>query len=184
MNDEKRLLKELYAHREKCVNLLLGRTNCDRDTAENVFIEAVFTYRKKIAENTLPDRKIYVSNYLYGICHNLWLKNYASEKRMRDAAGDVARYFYEYLPDHINEINASVYQENLLTVIQDSLRSMGEKCRSIIRMFYYEEKSMTEIAEIMRFKTSVVATTVKYRCFKEFRDKVFRAKRKQEITDF
>lgn len=184
MYNEKRLLKELYVHRERCVNLLLSKTNCDRDTAENVFIEAVFTYKKKVTENNLPDRKIHISSYLYGICHNLWLKSYASEKKLKDSAGDVARYFYEYLPDSINSISAKMYQENLLHVMQDSLKSMGDKCRSIIKLFYYEDKTMTEIAEIMNFKTSIVATTAKYRCFKEFRDRVLRAKRKQEITDF
>ena len=184
MYNEKKLLRELYEHREKCVKRLLSNTNCDRDTAENVFIEAVFTYKKKVTENTLPDRKIHVSNYLYGICHNLWLKSYASEKKVKDSAGDVARYFYEYLPDTINGVSAKMYQENLLQVMQESLKSMGEKCRSIIRLFYYEDKSMTEIAQIMKFKTSIVATTAKYRCFKEFRDKVMTAKRKLEITKF
>lgn len=183
MDNDRTLLKELYSYRKKCVDRLLIKTNCDQDTAENIFIEAVFTYKKKKNENNLPDSPINVKGYLYGICHNLWLKNYDAERKVRAAATDVTRYFYDYLPDHISSGNAKIYKENLLLAIQKSLNEMGVKCRNIIRLFYYEGKSMTEIAEIMDFKTPVVATTAKYRCFKEFRKKAYQAKKNQEIED-
>lgn len=181
MDNDRTLLKDLYRYRERCVNLLQVRTNCDQDIAENIFIEAVFTYKKKKNENNLPNKPINVKGYLYGICHNLWLKNYDAERKAREAAADVTRYFYDYLPDHITGNNAKMYKESLLSAIQESLNGMGAKCRNIIRLFYYEEKSMTEIAEIMNFKTPVVATTAKYRCFKEFREKAFQARKNQEI---
>ncbi|MEL6557528.1 MAG: sigma-70 family RNA polymerase sigma factor [Bacteroidota bacterium] len=183
MDNERTLLKELYGYRKKCVDLLLIKTNCDQDMAENIFIEAVFTYKKKKNENNLPDKPINVRGYLYGICHNLWLKNYDAERKVREAATDVTRYFYDYLPDHINGSNAKMHKENLLQAIQESLNAMGAKCRNIIRLFYYEEKSMTEIAKIMNFKTPVVATTAKYRCFKEFRKKAYQASKNQEIKE-
>jgi len=184
MNNDNKLLRELYSHREKCVDSLLIKTNCDNDLAENIFIEAVFTFRKKKRNGNLPEERLNIKTYLIGICYKLWLKNYAHEKKVKESQGDVATYFYEYLPAHIDEISARQYKESLLLAVQDSLRSMDDKCRRIIKLFYYEEKSMTEIAKIMDFKTSVVATSTKYRCFKEFRDRAYKIKQKLVNKDF
>ncbi len=184
MDNDKKLLRELYYHRETCVNSLLIKTNCDHDQAENIFIEAVFTFRKKKQIGSLPTKKLNTRAYLIGICYKLWQKQYEREKKFKDSSTDIAQYFYEYLPNHINSESARSYKENLLVAIQESLISMGQKCRKIIRLYYYEEKSMTEIAEIMEFNTPVVATSTKYRCFKEFKDKAFKMIKKVENSDF
>ncbi|MEL6558860.1 MAG: sigma-70 family RNA polymerase sigma factor [Bacteroidota bacterium] len=165
-------LRELYSYRPSCVSYLRNKTNCEQDVAENLFIEAVIDLVKtknKEEFSQIREKK----TFLIRTCYNHWKRMYYAKKRDLKQEDNIAMYFYDY------KVNRSPYdvdeytiEEERLSTILNVLSHLGDKCKKIIRFFYYEKKSMPEIAEIMGFKTPVVATSAKYRCLKQLREKV------------
>lgn len=170
LNDQH--LRELYSYRSSCISYLRSKTNCEHDVAENLFIEAVIDLVRTKDQKQLEQIRE-IKTFLMRTCYNHWKRMHYAKKRDLKQADNIAMYFYDY------KVNRSPYdvdehstEEERLSVIMDVLSDLGEKCKKIIRFFYYEKKSMPEIAEIMGFKTAVVATTAKYRCLKQLREKV------------
>lgn len=51
--------------------------------------------------------------------------------------------------------------------------SLGEQCQQILRLYYFERRSMQEVAEITGFKDEQKARNKKYKCMKALKDLIF-----------
>ena len=54
--------------------------------------------------------------------------------------------------------------------IRASFSKMGEKCQEILRLFYYQEKNLDEITNIMQYQNKDVAKSQKSRCIKQLKE--------------
>lgn len=161
------LVKECKA---VCINHLLKKTNCDMDTAEDVFTEAIVDFGEKVVAGTVNDIKN-LKGYMVGTCYNKWLSNYRKARRISEQEPDVERYFYDYMePEEASAIEEM--RELLHEVSGKALQMLSESCQSVIRYFYIEERDMKEIASLMGFASTEVARATKYKCFKKLREHV------------
>jgi len=179
MNNENEFLRMLYGYRKPCVEYLLGKTNCNITDAENIFIEAVIDLkRKKSLEDIMQIRNL--NTFLLRVCFNHWKRFYYTEKKKVDPKNITSSYFYNYQQDSHDDEEINKMEEELLELSNKALHSLDGKCQEIIKYFYYQNKTMTEIASLMGFNTPAVATTAKYRCIKKLRDLAFQIKKKNE----
>jgi len=74
----------------------------------------------------------------------------------------------EYSPD-VSEAIAN--QENLKYVMA-LFEKLGDTCRRILQLFYYEELAMKEICEQLEFSSEQVLRNKKYKCLKSLTDSV------------
>ena len=49
---------------------------------------------------------------------------------------------------------------------------MGESCRKILSLFYYENLSMKEIVSQMHYENEQVVRNKKYKCLQQLTDKI------------
>lgn len=94
-----------------------------------------------------------------------WRREYFNRKKEENLTDNIERYFYEYLEDDIEVKEAERLKDLVLMTTRNAISTLSEKCQKLIKLFYYDEKSMTEISQIMGFNNAVVATSTKYRCF-------------------
>lgn len=106
--------------------------------------------------------------YLYGMGKNLWRKELKRRKISPQFPHDEEINMFE----NYTEEEAS-YKAMLTKVLRTSLSKLGEDCRSLIKLFYYDQISMQEIAEKMGFGSSRVAITTKSRCWKRLKEKAY-----------
>jgi DNA-directed RNA polymerase specialized sigma subunit len=72
----------------------------------------------------------------------------------------------EYLDEDYNE------DENNLQValLQKGLDKLGEQCRKVLKLFYYEEKKLDEIQFELNYTNKDVLKSQKSRCLKQLKD--------------
>ena len=122
-----------------------------------------------------------LKSYLIGICNMYWKKHLAYEQKINRSIKNVEYYYYEHFTNSAYTFEViEDAKEQLLSITDRSIALLGEKCRKLIRLFYFEKKSMTEIAETMGFNTQAVATATKYRCFKDLKQKALELKKELE----
>ena len=81
---------------------------------------------------------------------------------------------YKYIAHALNakkaEREASEERER---VVADAVLAMSDRCRQILTLFYYEQRSLDEILEIRPENTSKVGLkTSKYKCMQRLREVV------------
>lgn len=159
-NDNTCLKTIFLEHGNYCTKNLIKKTNCSVEDADDIFIDAIINFRERL----LCDKIEYLTNiraYLFSTCYNMWLVKYRKSKQHESHAEDI-RSFYK---DSAN--TSDLDKEELYTLANNAISTLGDKCQTIIRLFYLNKLTMTEIAEEMGFAGAGVAKTIKARCYKK-----------------
>lgn len=136
--------------------------NGSDEEAADVLQDAMCILNDKIKEPTFQ-LSASLSTFLYSICRNLWLmklRKSGTEQKLKDTI----KFSGESLYSDIDE-----EKENLLNRIEKSLSKLGETCRKIIAMYYYEKKNMEEIALSVGMKNADTVKAQKYRCLQQLK---------------
>lgn len=169
-----------HLYNDLCVSRLVGGMNCDRETAKDIFLDALIDLRDKVigdGKKEINDVKAYIT----GTCRNMFLKRIAANSSFYKKTSDIQRYYYKealgeenfdlLVKGELEEMETKAKQDRLKQ-IQKSLNSLGKKCQTILKQFYIHKKSMVDIATEMGFSSANVAKTTKSRCFKKWRENI------------
>jgi len=102
-----------------------------------------------------------LGTFIFAVVRNLWLRRLARAKKE--------------LPDPdagINEISGDasplerLIEEEETGLVARALEMIGEPCKQLLLLFYWEEQSLEEIALALGFANASTAKSKKYQCKK------------------
>ena len=137
--------------------------NGSRDDAADVIQETIVAFVEIVEQGKFRGDSS-IKSFLFAITRNLWL----TELRKRDSADNRNKNF-EKGKDILDEgaANHLVKREYFL-MIQQLFEKLGDKCRQLLMMVYYENLSMSEIVDqIAGYQNEQVLRNKKYKCMKQ-----------------
>ena len=141
-----------------CTKTLISKRNCTLEDAEDLFIDAVLIFRRKILNNEIS-YLINLKTYIYKICDNNFLAKLKKETTQKNKDLDVGKFLYQ----------ESVEQDpRLVNSARHAWDNLSEKCKDIIYLFYVEAINMEEKAKLLGLSNSDTAKSTKSRCYKRF----------------
>lgn len=91
-----------------------------------------------------------------------------------DETFDQAKFEQEYLKE--KEAETSIYEDpDMQAVLAAELSYIPDPCNKILKLYYFDELSMTEIADTMNYSGPNTAKTTKNRCMEKLRARVLNA---------
>lgn len=146
------------------VNKLIQSKGGTKEEAEDVFQEALIIFYKKAKE---PEFKLTsaISTYLYSVSRFLW----KDRQKLKKINVDVGNEATVSDGENIEEL---LDQEKNYQLVEEVLKTIGEKCLKILQLFYYSGFSMREIARQVDLKSEKVAKNQKYKCLERARKKL------------
>ncbi|MGH1339094.1 MAG: RNA polymerase sigma factor [Aureispira sp.] len=156
-NESKAALATLYQSFPMIRQLIRNNGGNDAD-AQDVFQEALLVlYRNAQAE----DFKLTCapSTYLYSVARFLWKD--IQKKRQREVSLE-----HDVRQDTCIEEDLEYHQQQEQKSAQLSavFQQLGDKCRAILKAYYYQKQSMKEIAAALNYGSINSAKTQKYKC--------------------
>jgi RNA polymerase sigma factor (sigma-70 family) len=144
----------------------------DEADAADVFQEAmVVLFEKARSEDFRLTCKI--GTYLFAICKHLWYKKLEQRKRM-PGAGIVNPEDHDAAYE--DDIKVHEEREEHYAQLDVALDALGEPCRSLLRAYYHQDKSMQQIAQDFGYTNPDNAKTQKYKCLMRLKKIFFHAK--------
>ncbi len=137
-----------------------------RTDAEDVYQECFIALHRNIASGRLSILTCSPKTYLFRIARNVILKN----KRDRPPGRETE--IPEDLPDTAHSGDEWMEKEETVCRI---IREMGDPCKKVLTLFYREQKSMSDIAREMNYRSPQVAKNRKNLCIKQLRKTLERA---------
>jgi len=166
--DEK-ALELLYQKYYRMMTKLVITNSGTEEEARDVYQDALIVFwQKATAGNLILTSKM--STYIYSICQNLWRKELDRKKRLTNEEKDTA----VLLDTESNE------REKILAKCIDQL---GETCKKVLMLYYFEEMSMQDIADKLGFANTDTAKTKKYKCKKKLDELVKAQYSEQDFLD-
>jgi RNA polymerase sigma factor (sigma-70 family) len=157
LNDRKSIELIYKQHYGMVQSLVLGNSGYP-DDARDIFQEAMIVLYEKVRSGSF-ELNCQLKTYLYSVCRRLWLKRLGqSQKSVTEV---------ESLEDAIpveDELERHEQRNRDFQVMELSLNTLGEPCRSLLKAYYLEMKSMVEIAGDFGYTNADNAKNQKYKC--------------------
>lgn len=160
-NGDERSLDELYSvNKSKFFAYARGYLK-DEAVLEDIYQDTIIAFYENVRTGKVRELKSSISTYIIGIGKFMmfgYLRKEKSAIRINDMeSGELERVFHFYLE--------TVQDENeALAVVRQAIQRIGEPCRTLLQLFYYEEKDNAAIMEMLGYANTNVVKSQKYRC--------------------
>ena len=128
------------------------------DDAKDIFQDSLIVFYQMVIK---PDFTLNssVKTLLYSISRNLWLKKIRdyNSKFVLAQADDKEYEYQESFEDKDTDTQK-------MEVAMQIVAMLGEPCKTLLTLFYYEKLSMKEIAERLGYSGEYTAKAQKYKC--------------------
>lgn len=157
--DEEALVT-LYRENRAMITGYVLHNQGSADDAEDLLQEAVVILWERVRGGTF-EYTAKLSTFLYGTARNLWLRRLARKRKEAPRGGD---------PDDPPDPDLSplevLMEDERTAALASAMERLGDPCRAILLLYYYEELPMEEIARRMGFANADTAKSKKYQCKK------------------
>jgi RNA polymerase sigma factor (sigma-70 family) len=157
-NDEGLVM--LYEANRKPIRAFISRNNGTGDDAEDLLQEALVVLWERVRANRF-EYKARLTTFIYATVKNMWLRRLA--RMRRETPADI-----EEQTGRIEAASALdiMIESEEARIVHEALGKLGEPCKTLLVLFYWEERTMEEIAAIMKFANADTAKSKKYQCKK------------------
>jgi RNA polymerase sigma factor (sigma-70 family) len=160
-------IQQLYQqHAEITRSFIMGKGGTAQD-ADDIFQETVIAFIDTVQKGKFRQESG-IRTFLISISKHLWY----NEIRKRQRAENREKLY---------ESDREIEEEGIGRIIQDRelkqqlnrmLQDLGDSCRKILELFYYENLSMKEIVSHMHYENEQVVRNKKYKCLQQLTDKM------------
>ena len=105
--------------------------------------------------------KAQLSTFIYATAKNLWSQRLRHRRRLSSAEINPENH-----EDESPSVLDSLIAKERAEMVRDALGTIGEQCRKLLLLFYWEEQSMEEIARRLGFANADTVKAKKYQCKK------------------
>lgn len=152
-------ISQLYSQHYGMLEHLILTNSGQAEDAADIIQEAMLVVVKMIRNEKFRGESS-LKSFLYSICKNLWI----NELRKRKSN----LYRNEQYENEKSQIDLSVVEEiqqmENLRFVMNLFETLGEKCKQVLTLFYFEELSMRDICEKLAFSSEQVLRNKKYKC--------------------
>jgi RNA polymerase sigma factor (sigma-70 family) len=134
-----------------------------KDDAADIIQETIVAFIEIVQQKKFRGESS-VKSFLYSVTRNLWL----SELRRKNSADNRNRVFEQGKEALEETVVQHLIGREHYRVIQDLFESLGDKCKQLLLLVYYENLSMKDIMEKMsQYQNEQVLRNKKYKCMKQ-----------------
>nr|WKN39606.1 sigma-70 family RNA polymerase sigma factor [Tunicatimonas sp. TK19036] len=159
------VIRYLYRNNfDSIANYIRSNSGNDED-AEDFFQEAIVVFINIVRKGNFRGESS-IKTFLYSIARNLW----RNELKRQNRALTRETNYYEQSEKEERDIQMSIGENELKNQLIQLLEKLGDNCKKILLLFYYENLPMKEIFQHMGYETEQVARNMKYRCMNKLKE--------------
>lgn len=156
--DEQGLALLFEETRRQVVGYVLAHHGSQED-AEDMLQDALIILWERVRSGRY-EYTSRLATFLLGIVKNRWLRVLAGRRREPLAPADADP------PDDAEPADEAIVEEERVAVVRRAMEQLDDVCRKVLLMFYWEERSMEDIAKALGFSNAATAKSKKYQCKK------------------
>ncbi|MCC6398837.1 MAG: sigma-70 family RNA polymerase sigma factor [Bacteroidetes bacterium] len=157
--DEEALV-DFYEENRGVISAYILRNSGNQEDADDMLQEAVVIFWERVRSGRY-EHTAKTSTFLFAIVKHLWSRRLARKRKESPGENDPDGY----VDPEDSPLDALVASEEAARVHM-ALSRIGEPCRALLLLFYWEERPMDDIARILGFANADTAKAKKYQCKK------------------
>jgi RNA polymerase sigma factor (sigma-70 family) len=163
-NDLNAIIHQLYKQYSGMVIAYIISNQGSQQDGEDVFQEALIAFINLVKSGKFRGEASLQTTFV-SIARNIWL-NEQKKRKSLDTRGKIYENTRQQEADPANLLLQREVSEQFL----DLMSRLGDSCKSLLTMVYYENLSNREILERTHYENEQVIRNKKYKCMKELTD--------------
>ncbi len=162
------VLKQLYLENFPKVEKYILLNGGTKMLAKDIYQEAFMAVWNNVRlDKFVPKGDSALNGYLYSIAKNKWIDYLRSNEYKKKRPLDENSLKTNF-KEEISKTELEDESENRLNKVIETFNSLGKACKELLTVFYYEKKSLREIAKELKIGEAS-ARNKKYRCIEKLR---------------
>lgn len=162
-NDES-ILEEVYQSVFPQVRIHILKNSGDEAKAKDIYQEAFIACWQNVKDHKF-DGTGSLEAYLFTIAKNKWTDHLRSARFKKTVHQDVMTLIDQKEEEDEDQDNET---QNGQDIMKNALHQLGNGCKNLLTLFYFERKNMEEIGEKLGIGAAS-ARNKKYRCMEQLR---------------
>ncbi len=156
-NNNSKFIELMYARIFPKIKKLVFTGGGSPEDAKDLLHDTILIFFKYVREHKY-EMNTEVDAFLYTVAKNRWINKAIKDKRLEISDQNFDDAMVE--PSHIGLL----YSKERVSAVRVILDKLGDRCKELLMMVYYDDKSMKEIGEQMGYTTTDAVKTKHYKC--------------------
>lgn len=155
-------IKSIYRDHYESLAWIVKNNSGSQQDAEDIFQEVLVNFIELVQKDKFRGESS-VKTFLFSMTKNTWLNEL--KKRGRSDSRELK---YEKMKDkEETDVSHLIAEREVKKQVMDIVSQLGDTCKKILVMFYYENLSMKEILANLEYENEQVVRNKKYKCLKQ-----------------
>ena len=163
--DPKTLEKIYLENREGFINFS-KKYNVEEYDAVDIYQDSILVLRENAINGKIDSLQSNISTYLFAIGKYKIFHNFRVRSKF-DFEAD-----YDLVEENL-DFDVNLYSTNLTKeqrLLKKYYDELGDRCKSVLNLFYYQGYNLDEIREILNYSNKKVLKSQKSRCIKQLKN--------------
>lgn len=162
-------------HKDYCLRFMHSKYD-DEQTIQDIYQDAIIVFIENVRSKDFKlTNNSSIQNYLNSICYNQ-IKVRFNKKNIPVLTGDDLdnhNNFNENINDWFNDAN-DIKSERMKIILEELMlmKEKGQQCFELLKRFFFENKTMDKIAELMNYTNAANAKAQKWKCQERLKKQV------------
>jgi RNA polymerase sigma factor (sigma-70 family) len=155
-------IRSVYKEHFESMAWIVKNNSGSQQDAEDIFQEVLVNFIDLVQKGKFRGEST-VKTFLFSMTKHTWLNEL--KKRGRS---EVRELKYEKMKDQQEtDVTYMIAEREAKKQVMDVVEKLGDTCKKILVMFYYENRSMKEILDSLEYENEQVVRNKKYKCLKQ-----------------
>lgn len=155
-------IRSVYREHFENMAWLVKNNNGNQQDAEDIFQEVLVSFIGLVQKDKFRGESS-VKTFLFSMTKHSWLNEL--KKRGRSEVRELK--FEKARDQQETDVSHLIAEREEKKQVMDVVEQLGDTCKKILVMFYYENLSMKEILANLEYENEQVVRNKKYKCLKQ-----------------
>ena len=160
-------IKQLYRDHYGLLEQYVLQNQGSRSDAEDIFQETMVAFIRQVEEGKFRGESS-IKTFLYALNRNIWLNELKKRGRSQSREERFAAGEEKMQP----AIDGILEQQEHNVELMRSIQNLGDSCKKILLLFYYEQRPIREILSVVSYQNEQVVRNKKMKCLKKLEEMV------------
>jgi RNA polymerase sigma factor (sigma-70 family) len=152
----------MYHHYADTISSLILNNSGNHQDAQDIFQETVVTFIETVRKDKFRGESS-IKTFVVAIARNTWL----NELKKRERSGMREEIYGKSSPVEEPDVSHLISEREAKQQFRDLLGKLGESCKKILTLFYYENLTMKEMVDHLPYENEQVVRNKKYKCLQQ-----------------
>ncbi len=158
-NDLNRAIRFIYQQYSQATSSFILYHGGSEQDADDIFQETVVAFIDVVKKGKYRMESS-IKTFLTSIARNYWF----NEMKKRDRSGQRDKVFELGRDKDEADVSEHIAEMEKKRQLRDLVDQLGDSCRKVLVLFYYENMSMKEIVDHLPYENEQVVRNKKYKC--------------------